>query len=172
MPRNKKRSCTDFLVISQDNMLLKFFQLILVIVSVIGTPYYLYMAAWGEFLEKRNSEQYMDNLSDANSMFFWSIELVYAINMALNFLVEFVPEDSMTNLPVRDLAKIATRYYKTELVWDVIAIIPLNQFLKFHHSRLLMIIKCVRFRETTIMFDTGNFQQQLKKLTSKFHLRA
>ena len=37
-------------------MLLKMFQLVLVIVSIIGTPYYLYMAAWGEFLEKRPGE--------------------------------------------------------------------------------------------------------------------
>ena len=77
--------------------------------------------------------------------------------MVLKFLVDFIPEDSIDNKPVRDLTKIATRYYQTDLFLDVLALLPLNTFIKFHHSRLLMLIKCVRFRETTVMFDTGNF---------------
>lgn len=79
--------------------------------------------------------------------------------MILNFFVDFIPEDSIDNRPVRSLTKIAIRYYKSDLIWDVMAILPLNLFIKFNHSRLLMLIKCIRFRETTIMFDTGNFRR-------------
>ena len=70
---------------------------------------------------------------------------------------------------MRDLAKIATRYYKTELIWDLMALVPLNLLFKFKYSRFLILVKCVRSRETAVMFDISNFRMNFKRLTDRYH---
>ena len=169
-------------MISRKNFLYILFKLILVMVSLISTPFYLYMAAFGYNYEGVNGHLNYPHLQMASDNFHFSqsdmvyheyfykiIEIIYGINFILNFLVEFVPENSIDGEPVRDLAKIAARYYHTELIWDVMALIPFNYFFTFKYSRFLTMIKCVRGRETAVMFDITNFRNNMKRLTDRYH---
>ena len=57
-PKRKRkygRACTDYLVISHLSVFYQIWSILVIIASIICTPYYLYLAAFGLYLEKEHA---------------------------------------------------------------------------------------------------------------------
>ena len=52
-------------------------------------------------------------------------ETVFTLDIATNFLLSFTNVGSGSDFPVRDVVKIAKRYFKGRFFWDLLPIIPL-----------------------------------------------
>lgn len=139
------------------------------------------MAAFGSFLEKGHAykpiiwsreNQFEEVTEPWLIRFYLFCEIIFIIQFCLNFLLTYVPEDSLSQIPTRDLSKIANKYIHGDMMIDILAIIPFNIFIFFKNSRLLILIKCVRIRSILVIFDVSKFRANLKTITSRYHQRA
>lgn len=55
-----------------------------------------------------------------------AVEIIFAIQMSLNFLTEYWGDDFF--YPIRDLKKIAMRYIKSTFFFDLLTVIPFRFF--------------------------------------------
>jgi hypothetical protein len=103
----------DFLIISSSNKWKKAFDFFIVILALYSTYSCTYFAAFG---------------LDSNAVSYLSIavEVIFAIEMILNFLTEFWGDDFF--YPVRDFKKIAIRYLKNAFVFDLLSVVPFRYF--------------------------------------------
>ena len=82
----------------------------------------------------------------------WFYEIVFFLDMVFQFFKEYTSET--TNLPVRDLGRIAGNYLENGLVTDAIALVPFQVLnLKNRRENLFFLIKLVRLGKGLRLFD-------------------
>lgn len=68
------------------------------------------------------------------SRFYFVIEIIFLVEMILNFFTEFPAEGGKTlfenKKPVRDIFKIARRYLNTSFIFDLVSTIPFSFFIE------------------------------------------
>ena len=72
------------------------------------------------------------------------LELIYLVDFGLSFLLQYVPEDSVNMIPVNDISETSKHYIRTNMMRDLIPLIPFQYFLKFKFSKLFYLTKCIR----------------------------
>ena len=102
---------THWIVISKTNKLYRFICGSELILCIISSYYYGYMAS---FHDPANEPKI-----NAPVLIF---ETFFGFTMLLNFFVEYKNDDSP--LPVRNLQRIASRYLQNEFILDIIPLIP------------------------------------------------
>ena len=84
--------------------------------------------------------------SDDNifSLIIWGFEFIFVMDMIVQFLLEFKPEDQYNT--VRDLTEIAKRYIKGRFFIDLMALIPFIYLFDNERRHLFLLIKIVRLQ--------------------------
>mmetsp|Transcript_13798 Transcript_13798/g.21545 ORF Transcript_13798/g.21545 Transcript_13798/m.21545 type:complete len:124 (+) Transcript_13798:264-635(+) len=74
------------------------------------------------------------------------IEATYLLDFITLFLMEYQTQES--HVPVRDIAKTAKRYFQTQMMSDLVPLIPFTEMLHFKYSRLFFLVKCIRINKS------------------------
>lgn len=154
----KVRGLFDFLVISKSNSLYSMFQITLTCIAIVSSFMYCFFAAFRYDREEHGftdfqsiglSQKTVRNLDLLDLIF----EIFYAIDFGMQFFVEYEAKEPSTHI-VREISKTSMRYYRNEMIYDLIPLVPLNRIFKFKYSRLLYFIKCIRIFKTFNLLDT------------------
>jgi hypothetical protein len=106
------------------------------------------------------SEESVKNLDLLDLIF----EIFYIIDFLIQFLVEYEAKEPSTHI-VREISKTATRYYKNEMIYDMIPLFPFNRFFQFKYSRLFYFIKCIRLIKCMNLLDTQLFMKNVQGIS-------
>jgi hypothetical protein len=83
--------------------------------------------------------------------------------MVLQFFLEYCPES--TNVPVRDLKKIAINYLYGEFKFDILALLPFQiMTLKNNRQYLFFIIKLLRLAKGIRLFNVSKIMSYFQNL--------
>jgi len=142
------RGVADCFIISQKNKPYQLFEMFVSIICLISSFNYAYLAAF----------RMHDQLKTSISGLWLFYETMFFIDIVLQFLKEFKSET--TNLPVRDLEKIAWNYLENGFVTDFIAIIPLQILeLKSKRENLFFLIKLIRLEKGLRLFNVTDIMK-------------
>lgn len=144
---------THWIVISKDNKIYKLISGFELVLCILSSYYYGYMASF-------------HSKEDEPKVLVWVLifEVYFGICFLLNFFVEYYTEDSP--LPVRDLGKIAIRYLKNEFIFDLIPLIPAPQYFTFMqgHEKHLYFVKVMRLFKCAEVFEIKRFMDIYKAI--------
>jgi len=101
----------DHVIISKDNTLYKYWCALELILCLLSSYYYAYLAT---FLEYEDTNEVVDPIGNNNKGITLFFELYFAISIGLKFFLEY--DDDNSPLPVRNLSKIADRYLKGDFI--------------------------------------------------------
>lgn len=86
--------------------------------------------------------------------FAYSYESIFAFNICINFLTDFVPDGEI--VPEKDMAKIADRYLNGDFLQDFVPTFPLTFFFDNSNTkfwRLLYLVKIIRLIKGIEVYD-------------------
>jgi hypothetical protein len=92
-------------------------------------------------------------------------ESLFAMNIALNFLTDFVPDGEIT--PERDLSIIANRYLHGEFLMDFIPTFPITFMFNMSHNsywRVSYLIKIIRLTKGIKIYNVQLFMDHMKEI--------
>lgn len=102
------------------------------------------------------------------------MDFIFLVDIVLNFLLEFVSEEKTR--PVRDITKIATRYFKDTFVLDVLAIFPFYGMMEiingpklasqnedYDYLRLCYLLKLLRLKKASELLASKFFSKIIKQ---------
>ena len=101
------------IVISIDSSIYQVFRIVVIFVSIFSSLVYAYLSAFGS----------RPNSSEVEYLLL-AFESVMLIDILVNFILEFQPDDSLQK--VRDIAVIAKRYIRGHFLVDLLAMIQFN----------------------------------------------
>jgi len=141
----------DRFVISPDSRYKQFFNIVIIILSLLSTISAAYFACFG-FIEQP---------------IFVALELMmescFLVDIILNFLLQYKDDEDFK--PVKDLKKIAIRYLKRFFIIDFLATVPLRYMMLTDDPdtlQLFQLLKLLRLPKLQSVMDTKNFQDMIK----------
>lgn len=126
------------------------------LLSLFSSYFYLFLTAFREPQYHLHYDVYLD-LSGG-------IEIIFVIFSLLQFVKAYTPEYSEKGTSeVRDLKKIANRYFENGFLLDLLSLLPF-QFMTLprHRERLLFLLKVVRIRRGFELFNIPKFMKVIK----------
>jgi hypothetical protein len=95
------------------------------------------------------------------------IELVFYIDLVVNFLVEKEVSGAEKQTVERDIKKIAVIYLKTDFLFDLIMLFPLYEVLygKFENDEYLLLIRTMRIKNGIKAIDANIYIKMLRRYT-------
>ena len=129
----KPKSSTDFLIIREDSLIHNIFEIIVTFLCFVSGLFYANMAAFRIDMEGDQQYKYGDakyyyitGRDDEKISFLKQriliIEAVFLLDFFLSFFIEYSVQEKPD--PVRDLSKTALRYFKNEMKFDLLPLIP------------------------------------------------
>ena len=91
------------------------------------------------------------------------IELTYLLDFGLSFLLQYTPKDQESSASVDDVSLTSINYVKTDMVYDLIPLIPLTEIFHFEYCRLFYLFKCIRISKSLDLLNTKSFMDAIKK---------
>jgi hypothetical protein len=96
-------------------------------------------------------------------------EVVFLMDMIAHFFLDFRYSVVSTE-SVRDLSEIIPRYLKTQFIWDLIPLLPLQIIqLDNNGQNLFYLIKCARIVKSVHKINTGELMTYLKDKRSQIN---
>lgn len=144
----------DRFVFSPHHPVYVFYDRLMIILHFVSSLCYGYLSA---FRHKHEAEAMAAQEAAMNI-----VEGLFFINMVANCFKEYQPDHALQ--PVTECKLIASHYYSTDLLWDLIPLVPLQLLeLKRSRHRLFYLIKIVRIKSFWKYYYDANIQQYFKK---------
>ena len=89
------------------------------------------------------------------------IEFVYTIDFIMQFFVNKTESNEQTE-KVTEVSQTALKYFKTNMIWDLIPLFPFSSIFTFKNSRLVYLIKCMRITKSFNLLDNRKFMKYVK----------
>ena len=92
-------------------------------------------------------------------------ETVFTLDILTNFVLSYTDVGSGSDFPVRDVVKIAKRYFKGRFFWDLLPIIPLQDLPSTNkRSSLFYLVKLIRLQKGFEILNVPVWVSKLKVL--------
>lgn len=150
----RKKPFVEQIIISDENRLYKLWVVFNMIMCVVSSYFYAYMAAF-------KAPKPGDDLHHIMIFF----ECMFAVDIILKFLKSFTKDGE--TMPTIDLAKIAQRYLKGQFALDFIPLIPLFSIFTFKGHGHLYIVKCIRIINGFSLFNVSEMMADIRTFFSK-----
>ena len=152
----------DRFVISSNSSFTQIWKFFLIILSMMSSFHYAYMAA------------FLLNLDDEGTTQFFNFDLfyniVFAVDLVLNFLFELY--DQKSEYYERRFLVISEQYLRGRFLTDFVTVLPLYHLFKFFkHGRLFFLIKLTRLMRGIELLDTAVIMGSLKDVV-KGHITS
>lgn len=119
------------IIISRDNKGLFIWNGIHIVACLVSSYMYAFLAA---FHEKEGA---------LFNEIIIAFEIIFFISMCLNFITDYKEEG--VNSSITDISRISIRYLKSNFIWDLLPLVPLQMFdlgyESFHHFYLIKILR-------------------------------
>ena len=103
------------------------------------------------------------SVGDQSFSIMLAFEIVFVLSMGFKFLCEFLKDGH--NTPIRDLSEIASRYFNSDFIWDIIPLIPFPFIFDFGGREThLNMIKCIRMLNGFRIFNIQNLMWELRNI--------
>jgi hypothetical protein len=158
MDREKaKKSVTDIpfsqlIIISKDNKCYSIFNTIEIVIIMISSYYYAYLAAF-------------ETIRPGDVDFQWMLgfECFFLVSCCLKFLVTYVPDGHIAE--VKELSLIVERHFKGDFLVDLIPLIPFPHFLPLGgKEKHLYFIKMMRLIKAFKLFKIQIIMNKIMKI--------
>ena len=149
----------DKIIISDNNRYYLFFNSCVTILMLFSSYYYGYLSANRFHLIEVHKEDPAYYMREMNTVM--AFELIFLLHMFTQFFVEFRIEGQ--EKPIRDIKRIANRYVGTNLIYDLIPLVPL-QLLHLTRSRqyIFYSLKMIRVFNGFSIFDVPTVMEKIK----------
>ena len=145
---------SERIVISDENKAYKFWVILNMIMCIISSYFYAYMAAFKKPVPGDNLHHLM-----------LAFEFFFFTDMTLKFLKSYTKDGE--TVPTIDLGKIARRYLRGNFALDFIPLIPIPSIFNFHGHQHMYIIKCIRIINGFSLFNVRKMMGDIRSYYSR-----
>lgn len=158
------------LIIHHNKMPYQVWKTFITLCQVFSSYMYCMLAAYRKDADSIGAGEKAEDADIVNQpWFFWLFEVIFLVDMIVNFFLDFQQNNKTIQIISRDIREIVHRYVHGEFLWDLVPLIPL-QYIEMENNLnfTFYLVKVVRLRKGFGAFTINQIVYKIKEKWQKY----